>query len=181
MKRKIYFILLTYVSLSFCSLIFHACRKTSRLCTIQFDSIPDTGEPDSLISKIHFVVYAYSAPNCCIPGNFSLITPCYAFTVCQNWQNYLLQKSFNLSFDKSIVVAGDTVSSGDNLFKNLTIASEMEIVRDEYDCKGVRYDITFSDELRNQMTFEEGIYNATFTCMTNDSILLMKKRMMVFR
>ena len=188
MKRKVLIIFSLYF-ISLISLIWmQSCENVlsyeARICDLEFYGINSNylnNQVDTLTEDIGFSIIADSKENCYVWPSSNIISTCFAATKCAKWQNEILPNSFELRFDKVLLILNDTIAPNTNLFQIPAFIEGIEIQKDEDDCKSVNYNIYLNNSLANQITFEQGIYRATFICKTNDNIAFNKKRQIVFK
>lgn len=188
MKLKLFIITFLYLTATISLTVFQSCEDLlsykASICDIEFRGLkyeyPDF-QPDTMTTDVGFIVHAYPNQTCYIQPTFNLISTCYATTKCAKWQNELLQSSFKLSFNRQLLISNDTIFPNTDLFQNSSFVSGAHITKDNSECKSIEYTITFSSDLLNKTTFEQGIYNATFTCSTNDGRTFVKNRQIIFK
>jgi hypothetical protein len=118
---------------------------------------------------------------------FNLISTCYATTKAPRWKNKILTSSFKLSFDKQVVLFGDTIYADSDLFQVSNFVAGIEITEERhgpYDDSletAIEYQINFTSSLLDSLTFENGIYNSNFSCSTDDNRTFTKQRAVVFK
>jgi len=100
-------------------------------------------------------------------------------TTCARFQNELLKSTYELSFDRAVVLNTDTIAPNTNILANQAVLAltDIEIY---VDCKWVTSTIVFRQELIDQITFESGEYMVDFKCATNDGKTFLKTRQVVF-
>ncbi len=168
--------------------VFQSCEDffsyEASICEIEFRGLkfksPDV-QPDTMTTDVGFVVAAYPDQTCYKQPSFNLISTCYATTKCAKWQNEIVQSSFKLSLDKSVIISGDTILPNTDLFQISSFINGIQVVKDKFDCKYIEYTITFNTDFLNKTTFENGLYNVTFNCSTNDSKTFVKQRQVIFK
>jgi len=136
---------------------------------------------DTLLEDVGFIVTGDSKQNCYVLPRFGLISTCYATTKCARWKNEILQSSFELSFDKMLIISSDTIPPNTNLFQVSSFLNGVEILKEDDDCKFVVYTINLTSNLLNQISFEQGIYTTSFICKTSDNKVFSKQRPIVFK
>ena len=188
MKRKLFLITLLYLTAIISLTIFQSCEDLlsykASICDIEFRGLKykyPAVQPDPMTTDVGFTVLASPDKTCYIQPTFNLISTCYATTKCAKWQNEILQSSFKLTFDKQVIISGDTILPNTDLFQLSSFINGVQVVKDKFECKGIEYTITFSTDLLNKTTFENGLYNVTFTCNTNDSRTFTKQRQVIFK
>ncbi len=124
--------------------------------------------------KLVFVISYYTdfvAQNSLGFGN-----ACYALTLRSEIDNPLLEETFSLTFDKSFVYNGDTITELTNVF-------DIEEIRDEIDmyenhmvfCSmGADKVIDFSNNFFEKATFDKSEYQVDFSCKTSDGLTFSK-------
>ena len=85
-----------------------------------------------------------------------------------------------MSFDKLIIFNNDTIKPNQDLLKIASIKTGIKIVTTN-ECKFILSRINFSDELRNKLLIDTGIYNVTFKCKTTDGKEFEKQRKVILR
>ena len=139
---------------------------------------------DDLTKKIDFYVIAGSSQVNRFAGikNIDLFSKCYAITKSAKWQNSLDISSFSMTFDRSFVFESDTIRAGIDILKLGRMISHISIDKnkEEPDSFVVFYQINFSPELKNQLTFESGEYEVNFSCRTTDEKEFSKSRRVIF-
>lgn len=187
MIRKLIIIIAGFYGFFVLTTILQSCDLLSydaTICDIYFTGIKNfqsDSEPDDLTQEIGFVIrakdYCTSAFNF---NDLNLISSCYATTKCADWQNGLNESSFELSFDKLIIFNNDTIKPNQDLLKIASIKTGIKIVTTN-ECKFILSRINFSDELRNKLLIDTGIYNVTFKCKTTDGKEFEKQRKVILR
>jgi len=188
MKLKVLFIFTFILTITIILTALQSCEDlfsyNASICDIELTGLnykyPDV-QPDTMTTTVGLRVTAYPNQSCYILPSFNLISTCYATKKCANWQNEIMQSSFKLSFDKQVIISGDTILPNTDIFQKSNFTSGIEVKKDDWDCNYIGYTITFGSDLLNQMTFEQGIYNATFTCNTNDNRTFVKQRQIIFK
>jgi len=102
-------------------------------------------------------------------NNFSLIQECKATTRGLKWDNELQQDSYELFFDKYIVLNNDTIKSSVNLLKSNIIRNEISIIYEYNNSRGFDDIIVFDNNLINNLKFESKSFKAFFKCKTSDN------------
>lgn len=187
MIRKLIIIITGFYGFVVLISILQSCdllKYDATICDIYFAGIQNSqsdSEPNDLTQKIGFMIrtedYCTSAFNF---NDFNLITSCYATTKCADWQNGLNESSFELSFDKLIVFKNDSIKPNQDLLTFDCFKSEIKIVTTN-ECKFILSKIDFSDELRNKLLVDTGIYNVTFKCKTTDGKEFEKHRKVILK
>lgn len=188
MKIKLSLIILLYLTVAIFLTVFQSCEDLlsykASICDIEFRGLkyqyPDV-QPDTMTTEVGFIISAYPNQTCYIQPTFNLISTCYATTKCAKWQNEIVQSSFKLTFDKQVIISGDTILPNTDLFQLSNFINGVQVVKDEFECKDIEYTITFSTDLLSKTLFENGLYNATFTCSTNDSRIFIKQRQVIYK
>ena len=188
MKLKLFFIILLYLTATISLTVFQSCEDLlsykASICDIEFLGLkykyPDV-QPDTMTTDVGFTVVAYPNQTCYIQPTFNLNSTCYATTKCAKWQNEIVQSSFKLTFDKQVIISGDTILPNTDLFQLSSFINGVQVDKDKFECRGIEYKIIFSTDLLKKTTFEDGLYNATFTCSTNDSRTFIKQRQVIFK
>jgi len=101
--------------------------------------------------------------------NFSLIQECNATTRGLKWDNELQQDSYELFFNKYIVLNNDTIKSKVNLLKSDIIKDKISITYEYNNSRGFDDIIVFDDNLINDLKYESKSFNAYFKCKTTDN------------
>jgi hypothetical protein len=185
MIRKLITILVGFYGLVLMFSIFQSCdllRYDASLCHIDFYGINcnswDT-EPDDLTTELGFEVRADDdCKSAHIIKEFSLISSCYAR--CPVYQNDLNDSTFDLSFDRLIIVKDDSIKSGNNILANRYIKSNVKIDKDNI-CPWITRTILISAIIKNEMVLDTGIYTATFRCKTTDGKEFEKHRKVILK
>src|SRR5690606_14036484 len=102
-----------------------------------------------------------------------------ATSKCAEFQNQLLISSYQISFDRPFVLNEDTIPTNTELLSIPLINSGTDITLEE-NCDFVDSRIIFRSVLINQMQFETGEYEVTFTCSTSDGRNFTKTRRVIF-
>ncbi len=100
--------------------------------------------------------------------NFSLIQECKATTRGLKWDNELQQDSYELYFNKFIVLNNDTIKSTENLLKS-NIKDRITLIYEYNNSRGFDDIIVFDDNLINDLIFESKSFKAYFKCKTSDN------------
>lgn len=185
MKRKVLFLAAVFYGVAIILSGFQSCDfgYDAFICNIDFFGYKNysfSKEPDDLTSTIKFIIEADN--NCktaSILQNINPINACFATHKSARWQNDIVESSFNLSFDKQIIIKNDSIKPGMNILANEYVKLNSKIDKKSHS-NYIESTITFNDTLRSQMIFDSGIYTATFTCETTDGKHLAKKRKIVF-
>jgi hypothetical protein len=189
MKQKFILITVIHLTVSIFLTVLQSCQDLftydASICDIEFRGLTSTTfpdiQPDTMTKDIGFVITSSLGNICSIRPSFNLVTSCYATTKCAKWQNEFVQSSFKLSFDRQVIISGDTIAPNTDLFKEKAFTKGVEVKKSDFDCKYIKYTITLNSDLQNQTVFEQGIYNVSFTCNTNDSRTFNKQRQVVFK
>ncbi len=167
--------------------IFQSCdllRYDASICHIDFyginckswDSIPD-----DLTNEIGFEVMADdNCENTFIFNDFNLISSCYATTKCPDWQNDLDVSTYDLSFDKLIIVNNDSINPGSNILGNGYVKSNTKIETDK-GCPSITSTIRISGTIKNDLVLDTGVYIATFRCKTTDGKEFVNQRKIILK
>lgn len=168
--------------------LFQSCEDLlsykASVCSIEFlgfTRLYNTVQPDTLTTEAGFRVVAYPNEDCYNMRTFSFIAPCYATTKCAKWQNEIVQSSFKLSFDRQLIIFNDTILPNIDLFQNTSFVNAVEVSKYDSECKSIEYYIKFKPDMLDDITFEKGIYKATFICNTNDNKIFTKLREVIFK
>jgi hypothetical protein len=159
-------------------------KYDATICDIQFAGLHSIGkldneEPDRFDDQIGFeIISIESSPTCYIP-TIQVFNSAYATTKCAEFCNQLIQSTYELSFDKSFVLDGDTISPNINLLSIQQFIGLTDIEINE-ECKFVTSAIIFRQELTDKMQFDTGEYLVTFNCSTNDNRSFTKTRKVIF-
>lgn len=99
---------------------------------------------------------------------------CYAFSKGLVIDNYLLENTYSLKFNRPFTYKNLTIDANQNLFEIDEIKNQIEI----YDCSG-NYNVDkvfeFSPEFNNESVFTSDDYEVTFNCSTSDNRNFEKK------
>jgi hypothetical protein len=93
----------------------------------------------------------------------------------------MLTHTFKLTLDRPVVISGDTIAPGADLFDHPTFRSGIEIIKEKSNYNGIGYTMPFTHTLMQQMVFETGVYQVQFSCRTNDGKNLSKGRQVIFK
>lgn len=189
MLRRIFSIFAIYFALIPLSII-PSCEdwliNEATICGIQF-SASEEGvfgvELDSipiLEEEIVFVVWARNFEPLCWQPKLELVSSAYATSICYSFTNSLLQSTYELSFDRPFVFESDTIPAGTNLYMQPEIAAQIETIIDE-SCDWYSSFITFTPALRNACVFEQGEYEATFSCESSDNKAFTESTRVIFK
>jgi hypothetical protein len=188
MKVKIFVIILLYLSGVICLVVCQSCEGflsyKASVCDIEFYGLGSKRfdvQPDTMTTDVGFVILAHPSQICHIQPAINIISACYATTKCAKWQNEILPSSFKLSLNKQVIISTETIPANTDLFRNSHFIAGVYIAKDKSDCKNIEYTIKFSSDLLNKTIFEEGIYDVTFTCNTNDRRTFVEHRQAVFK
>ena len=187
MTKKLIYVISIFVFLTIISILNHSCERIftykATICDVNFSGSKNlNAERDTITGNtIRFLVTTILNTEICQFPNFSFIQNSYALTKCAKYQNEILTTSFQISFDRNLIISNDTVPANSNLFENQVFRSNTEIIKnDQYDCKYLTYEITLSPNLTSNVKFEPGIYFVNFICNTNDGKTFNKYRQIVF-
>lgn len=184
MTRRIITITIIYFVLAVGT--FSSCnlQYDATICDITFTGLnstyrTDTQQPDRFIDKIGFEIRSVRNYQTCYTPNFQFVNSANAMTTCARFQNELLKSTYELSFDRAVVLNTDTIAPNTNILANQAVLAltDIEIY---VDCKWVTSTIVFRQELIDQITFESGEYMVDFKCATNDGKTFLKTRQVVF-
>jgi hypothetical protein len=187
MIRKLIIFITGFYGLIVLFLILQSCdllRYDASICHIDFfgincnswDSIPD-----DLTNEIGFEVRADdNCKSAYFLRDFSLISSCYATTKCPDWQNDLDVSTYDLSFDRLIIVNNDSLKPGINILENGYIKSNVKIEKDK-GCPLITSTIRISGTIKNKMVLDTGIYIATFRCKITDGKEFEKQRKVILK
>ena len=101
--------------------------------------------------------------------NFSLIQECNATTRGLKWDNELRQDSYELYFNKYIVLKNDTIKSKVNLLQSNIIKDKISITYEYNNSRGFDDIIVFDGNLINDLTYESKSFKVYFKCKTSDN------------
>lgn len=147
MKQKLIMIFIVFYGIAIMISILQSCdlmKYDATICDIEFTGINQSySEPDNLTEKIGFMIR--SVNNCTSSLNLdrlNLISSCYATTKCAEWQNGLLESTYEMRFDRQIILENDTILPNTDLLKveKLKIGIKISI---ENDCKFIISTIDF--------------------------------------
>lgn len=183
MKRKIIILTIIYITIG---IFINSCgllKYDAMICDITFAALNSTHQenqqPDRFSDKIGFEIWSIAkSPTCYLP-RIQLFNSAYATTKCAEFQNRLLQSTYELSLDRSIVLNNDTIKANTNLLAIPDILGLTDIEINE-DCKFVTSTIIFRQELIDRMTFVLGEYVVNFNCSTSDNKTFTKTRRVIF-
>ncbi|MEL6593815.1 MAG: hypothetical protein AAFQ68_27180 [Bacteroidota bacterium] len=116
---------------------------------------------------------------CWIPTN-PFVQTAYAFSPCADFQNVPLQPTFDLQLDRAIEFRNQTIPAGTNLLMEAEIAREVSI-EVSFDCDFYLVQLRFSPASQNDLLFEEGEYEVSFACETDDERALSTSARVIFR
>lgn len=155
--------------------VFSACRQVrvddeAYVCGISFSADGAKNQDTVLLSSPPTFHISTSAKGSCMAPNISnpFIANSYAATRCFNWKNNLIQSSFHLSFDRSILMEGDTIAAGSNVLENYTFSQYAGFKAGPSQCNNQDHDLVIGDTLLQKMSFQPGTYRAYFNCLTTD-------------
>ena len=187
MTRK--FIILTIGYFALGIFTFTACEGLleydAKICDITFAGLnlthnPDREEPDRFGDQVGFEIWSVeSSPTCYFP-TWQVFNSAHATTKCAEFQNQLLQHTYELSLDRPIFLTNDTIPPNTDLlaFQEIIELTDIEI---NEDCKFVTSTIIFRQDLIDKMDFEYGEYQVTFKCSTTDNRNFSKTRKVIFK
>jgi len=159
-------------------------RYDASICHIDFFGINGNSwdsRPDNLTNEFGFEIIADdNCKSAYILKNISLISSCYATKKCADWQNDLDESTYDLSFDRLIIVNNDSIKPGNNILENGYIKSNVKIEKDK-DCSLITSTIRISGTIKNEMVLDTGIYIATFRCKTTDGKEFEKQRKVILK
>lgn len=185
MKFRLIVLTVAYFFCAFVLSLLLSCTYKGSICEVDFHgdyrTSNTTAQTDTLTKYVRFIVQGYEGSTCYTPQRLNLLSTCYATKKCVDWQNQFLESSFKISFNKSMVVSGDTILPGTDIFQVPSIRNGMEIIKSSFDCISIQYLIKFTDDLYTKVGFEKGQYNVTFSCSTNNGLHFSKERAMVFK
>lgn len=184
MIQKIIILLVDYFALGIFTFTACVTKYKATICDIQFTghhSIgnPDQEEPDIFGDEIGFAIRSKTTSASCDLPSFQVFNSALATTKCAEFQNHLLISSYQLSFDRHFVLNEDTIPANTELLSIPLINSGTDITLEER-CDFVDSKIIFSSGLTNQIQFETGEYEVTFSCTTSDGRNFTKTRAVVF-
>ena len=184
MTQKVIILVVGYFALGIFTFTACVTRYEATICDIQFTAhhyigVPEHSEPDNFDDEIGFAIRSKTASQTCYRSDFQVFNSAYATTKCAEFQNQLLISTYRMSFDKPFVLNNDTISANTELLSIPAIAAGTDITVKE-DCDFVDSRIIFSSVLTNQMQFETGEYEVTFTCSTSDGRNFTKTRRVIF-
>ena len=168
----------TLLILTSCGLSYDASICDIELRNRVFSS-PDI-QPDTMNAQVGFTIIGFPNENCRRPSKIDLSSLLYATTKCARWQNEIVESSFHLSFDKQVILSGDTISPNTNLLNVPNFRQGVTVLKDDSDCKYIMYTIDLSASLFDNLIFEQGIYSVSVGCNTDDGRSFMKQRQVVF-
>jgi hypothetical protein len=186
MKLKLLFILVLYWATIIFMAMFQSCGLLSfdaTICDIEFRGLEryPIVQQDTMTTDVSFAVIAYPGEIGSIGPTFNLVSTCYATTKCARWQNRILESTFKMSFDRQVIIAGDTILPDTDLFQLPAFTNGIQILENDRHCKSIDYAIVFGSELLNQISFENGMYTVSFSCSTDDNRTFLKQRQVVFK
>jgi hypothetical protein len=126
-------------------------------------------ETDTLRTGIYFIVRRETVILAQNLNHFSLVQDCNATTRGLKWDNETLIDSYELWFNRFIIIGNDTIKSHENLFKNNAINNSITIIYKDNDSRGFEDFILFDDYLINDLKFESKHFVAYFKCNTSDN------------
>lgn len=187
MTRKIIILTIGYFALGI--LTFTSCegllQYDATICDIQFAGLHSIGklddeEPDTFDNQIGFEIMSIESSSTCYIPTMQIFNSAYATTKCAEFQNQLLQSTYELLLDKSFVLNGDTIGPNIDLLSIQEVFGLTDIEINE-DCKFATSTIKFRQELTDKMEFEIGKYQVTFKCSTSDNKNFSKTRNVIFK
>jgi hypothetical protein len=185
--RKTAILIIGYITIG--TLIFASCegllKYDATICDIDFAGINsannfDLEEPDRFEDQIGFGVWALPSSPTCFEPIFELFSSAYATTKCAEFQNELLKSTYQLFFDRQIILDNDTIKPNTDLLSIQDIIVLTDIYINE-ECKLVNSTIIFRKELIEKTYFETGEYLVTFNCSTSDNKHFTKTRKVIFK
>lgn len=184
MARKIIILVMAYFALGI--ITFTACvsRYEAKICDIHFTGLYsihkiDNDEPDTFEDEIGFEIRSTAnSPTCYFPS-IQLFNSAYATSKCAEFQNQLVAATYQISLNRPIVLAGDTIWANTNLM-NVPEFVALTDVTIKKDCDFVGSRIMFKPDLTAQLQFETGEYTVTFKCGTSDDRAFTKTRNVIF-
>lgn len=105
--------------------------------------------------------------------DLGLSEKCYAFTIGESLDNYLLENSYSLKFDHSFTYNNVIINANQNLFEIDEIRNQIKIY--EGKSEGANKVFLFSQEFKNESVFSSDNYEVTFNCKTSDNRTFEKK------
>lgn len=185
MRQKLILIFIGFCGFAIMISFLQSCdlmKYDATICDIEFTGINQSlSEPDYLTEKIGFVIRSVNnCPSALNLNRLNLISSCYATTKCAEWQNALLESSYELRLDRQIILENDTILPNTDLLHVEKLKVGIKIST-ENDCKFIISTIDFSDEIREKLNVETGIYNVTFNCRTTDGKEFEKQRKVILK
>lgn len=157
----------------------------THICEIEFYPDPERSDwfiQDSVYAfeeEIAFGIYASTGLETCWAPVIPFVNTAYATTPCARYQNHLLQSSFSLRLDRDITYENETIPAHTDLYQHPQIAAQIEVFISA-DCDVYYSQLTFSDALRNAITFQTGEYLVSFSCETSDQKALADSARVIF-
>lgn len=184
MTQKVIILVVGYFALGIFTFTACVTKYEATICDIQFTAhhyigVPEHSEPDPFGDEIGFAIRSKPASQICLQPSFQVFSSAQATSKCAEFQNQLLISSYQMSYDKPFVLNNDTISANTELLSIPAIAAGTDITIEE-SCDFVDSRIIFSSGLTNQMQFETGEYEVTFTCSTSDGRYFTKTRRVIF-
>ncbi len=168
-----------YLSCVLLSCIERTRYKDVYACDVNFQSSGSArGDTAIFAPNTSFMVWANPSVTCFRPGFQSFINASYATNLKNAWKTGLLVSSFKLSFDRMMVVEGDTLQPGANLLEQTTFKQYAAFAKD--DLYEMGYKLRISDTLMSKMDFAAEPYIATITGNTTDNRQFSKQLTVVF-
>ncbi len=125
----------------------------------------DVPMPATKIMKINATTS--SDFTCMAPSN-PFVNSCYAVPrPCARWKNDVKTSTFHLSFNKWVVVNGDTLLPGKNFLEHALIDGMGRFVR-EGGCNDLTFMLELNEAILQKVVFDTGYYTAKFKCQTTD-------------
>lgn len=151
--------------------IMMSCGKTEAyICN--FDRVyidRDSVIPFSKPMTITIEVSNKYARNCFAPVANPFITGCYAMQPpCIKWMNDIKWSTLKMSFDRPMVINGDTLHTGENFLTHPLIDGQNKFKR-ENGCHNITYTQILGEETVKKMVFDTGLYTMKVYCETTDS------------
>lgn len=174
MYRKMLFLCLAMPAITlFFGVLLSSCHWNDDefICGITFSASGVKNKDTVLLGTPVTFRVGTTAKTICAAPVFSnpFVSSAYAFKTCINWQNNMLPTSFRLTFDRSIVLEGDTVAAGADLLSQPVFKQYASFKAQASQCASQDYDLVINDTLMQKMVFQQGVHKAHFECNTSDN------------
>ncbi len=126
---------------------------------------------DILKDKLYFEVFGESEYQYGYLNNVSLINECYATTVPEELDNYILIDSLELRFDSDIYFGLDTIVEGTDLWNHPLIKDyKWYYHEDKYNSSVYVFNFGFTESFYDEIVIPQKKYRIELTCKTSDNL-----------